>query len=136
MDYDAGKIRNVALFGHQGSGKTSLVESLYQTVNKGEKGTIEKGNTVSDYLKEEKKRLSSVSTSIVPINYNGYKINLLDVPGNDDFIAESIAVAHSVKGAILVIDAQSKVQVGTIKAYKLLRKRGIPFLIYVNKPNK
>lgn len=136
MDYDAGKIRNVALFGHQGSGKTSLVESLYQTVNKGEKGTIEKGNTVSDYLKEEKKRLSSVSTSIVPINYNGYKINLLDVPGNDDFIAESIAVAHSVKGAILVIDAQSKVQVGTIKAYKLLRKRGIPFLIYVNKMDK
>ena len=136
MDYDAGKIRNVALFGHQGSGKTSLVESLYQTVNKGEKGTIEKGNTVSDYLKEEKKRLSSVSTSIVPINYNGYKINLLDVPGNDDFISESIAVAHSVKGAILVIDAQSKVQVGTIKAYKLLRKRGIPFLIYVNKMDK
>ena len=136
MDYDAGKIRNVALFGHQGSGKTSLVESLYQTVNKGEKGTIEKGNTVSDYLKEEKKRLSSVSTSIVPITYNGYKINLLDVPGNDDFIAESIAVAHSVKGAILVIDAQSKVQVGTIKAYKLLRKRGIPFLIYVNKMDK
>ena len=136
MDYDAGKIRNVALFGHQGSGKTSLVESLYQTVNKGEKGTIEKGNTVSDYLKEEKKRLSSVSTSVVPITYNGYKINLLDVPGNDDFIAESIAVAHSVKGAILVIDAQSKVQVGTIKAYKLLRKRGIPFLIYVNKMDK
>ena len=136
MDYDAGKIRNVALFGHQGSGKTSLVESLYQTVNKGEKGTIEKGNTVSDYLKEEKKRLSSVSTSIVPISYNGYKLNLLDVPGNDDFIAESIAVAHSVKGAILVIDAQSKVQVGTIKAYKLLRKRGIPFLIYVNKMDK
>ena len=136
MDYDAGKIRNVALFGHQGSGKTSLVESLYQTVNKGEKGTIEKGNTVSDSLKEEKKRLSSVSTSVVPITYNGYKINLLDVPGNDDFIAESIAVAHSVKGAILVIDAQSKVQVGTIKAYKLLRKRGIPFLIYVNKMDK
>lgn len=136
MDYDAGKIRNVALFGHQGSGKTSLVEALYQKVNNGEKGTIEKGNTVSDYLKDEKKRMSSVSTSVVPVLYNGYKINLLDVPGNDDFVEESIAVAHSVKGAILVIDAQSKVQVGTIKAYKLLRKRGIPFLIYVNKMDK
>ena len=87
MDYDAGKIGNVPLFGHQGSGKTSLVESLYQKKKKGEKGTIEKGNTVSDYLKEEKKRLSSVSTSVVPITYNGYKINLLDVPGNDDFIS-------------------------------------------------
>ena len=72
MDYDAGKIRNVALFGHQGSGKTSLVESLYQTVNKGEKGTIEKGNTVSDYLKEEKARLSSIPTSIVPLLYQQF----------------------------------------------------------------
>ncbi len=136
MVYDAKNIRNVALFGHQGSGKTSLVESLYNAINKGEKGTVEKGNTVSDYLKEEKRRLSSISTSIVPIFYSDCKINLLDVPGNDDFVGEEIAVAHSVKGAILVIDSQAKVQVGTIKAYKLLRKRGIPFIIYVNKMDK
>ena len=136
MVYEAKNIRNVALFGHQGSGKTSLVESLYAAVNKTEKGSIEKGNTISDYQKEEKKRLSSISTSVVPLFYNDYKINLLDVPGNDDFVGEEIAVTHSVKGAILMIDASSGIQVGTIKAFKLLKRRGIPFLIYVNKMDK
>ena len=136
MIYEAKNIRNVALFGHQGSGKTSLVESLYSAVNKTEKGAIEKGNTISDYQKEEKKRLSSISTSVVPLFYNDYKINLLDVPGNDDFVGEEIAITHSIKGAILMIDASSGIQVGTIKAFKLLRRRGIPFLIYVNKMDK
>ena len=81
-------IRNVAILGHQGSGKTSLVEALYAMVNGTEKGSIEKKNTISDYTKEEKARLSSVSTSIVPLEYKDYKINLLDIPGNDDFISE------------------------------------------------
>ena len=136
MIYEAKNIRNVALFGHQGSGKTSLVESLYAAVNGTEKGSIEKGNTISDYQKEEKKRLSSISTSVVPLFYKDYKINLLDVPGNDDFVGEGIAVTHSIKGAILMIDASSGIQVGTIKAFKLLKRRGIPFLIYVNKMDK
>ena len=129
-------IRNVAILGHQGVGKTSLVESLYALVNKVAKGEVEKKNTVSDYLKEEKARLSSISTSVVPLEYEDYKINLLDIPGNDDFIWEAISVTHSVKGAVLVIDAQSKVQVGTIKHFNMLRKRNIPTLIYVNKMDK
>ena len=129
-------IRNVAVLGHQGVGKTSLVESLYALVNKVAKGEVEKKNTVSDYLKEEKVRLSSISTSVVPLEYEDYKINLLDIPGNDDFIWEAISVTHSVKGAVLVIDAQSKVQVGTIKHFNMLRKRNIPTLIYVNKMDK
>lgn len=130
---ESSRIRNIAILGHQGVGKTSLVESLYAIVNGTEKGSIEKKNTISDYLKEEKARLSSVSTSVVPLEYNGYKLNLLDIPGNDDFIWEAISITHSIKAAILVIDAQSKVQVGTIKHYKMLRKRNIPTLIYVNK---
>lgn len=136
MAFDPSKIRNVAIFGHQGCGKTTLVESLFFADNPAGKGSVEQGNTVSDYLKDEKKRLSSISTSVVPVMYNGYKINLLDIPGNDDFVGESIAANFSIKGAILVIDAQSKVQVGTLKAYKRLRKAGIPFLIYVNKMDK
>ena len=130
---DESKIRNIAILGHQGAGKTSLVESLYSIVNGVEKGTIDKKNTISDYLKEEKTRLSSISTSIVPVVYGDYRLNLLDIPGNDDFIWEAISVTHSVKGAVLVIDAQSKVQVGTIKHFNMLRKRNIPTLIYVNK---
>lgn len=127
------QIRNIAILGHQGAGKTSLVESLHSIVYKNEKGSIEKKNTISDYLKEEKNRLSSVSTSIIPIEYNDYRLNLLDIPGSDDFIWEVLSVTNSVKGAILVIDAQSKVQVGTIRHFNILRKKNIPTLIYVNK---
>ncbi len=129
-------IRNVAVLGHQGSGKTTLVESLYSIVNNKEKGSIEKKNTISDYLNEEKTRLCSVSTSVVPLFYNDYKINLLDVPGNDDFVWEGISITNSCKGAVLVVDSLSKVQVGTIKSFKMLRKRGIPTIIYVNKMDK
>ncbi len=136
MDLKSSNIRNVAILGHQGSGKTSLVESIYSIANGTEKGSIEKKNTISDYLKEEKNRLSSVSTSIVPVIYENHKINLLDIPGNDDFIWEVLSVTRSVKGAVLVIDASSKVQVGTIKHFKMLRKRGIPTLIFVNKMDK
>jgi elongation factor G len=136
MGLESKNIRNIALLGHQGSGKTSLAESLYSIVNKTEKGLVEKKNTISDYLKEEKERLSSISTSVIPLNYGEYKINLLDIPGNDDFVWETVSITHSVKGAVLVIDASSGVQVGTIKHFKLLRKNGIPTLIFVNKMDK
>ena len=136
MSLQSSNIRNIAILGHQGVGKTSLVESLYAIANKTEKGSIEKKNTISDFLKEEKNRLSSISTAIVPVNYNGYKLNLLDIPGNDDFIWEALSITHSVKGAVIVIDATSKVQIGTIKHFKMLRKRNIPTLIYVNKMDK
>ncbi len=136
MSLNSNNIRNIAFLGHQGSGKTSLVESINSIVTKEPKGSIEKKNTISDYLKEEKNRLSSVSTSIVPVEYEGYKINMLDIPGNDDFLWEVLSVTHSVKGAVLVIDAASKVQVGTAKHFKLLRKAGIPTLIYINKMDK
>ena len=136
MSYDAKCIRNVAVFGHQGSGKTSLVEALYAKVTGKEKGDVNKGTSVSDYLKEEKKKITSILTSVVPLFYSDHKINLIDVPGNDDFVYEAIAVTHSVKGAILVVNAQAKVEVGTIKHFKMLRKRGIPFIIYVNKMDK
>ena len=79
-------IRNVAVLGHQASGKTTLVESLYSLSTGNPKGSIERKNTISDYTQEEQNRKSSIKSSIVPINYNNYKINLIDIPGNDDFI--------------------------------------------------
>lgn len=136
MGLESKNIRNVAVLGHQGSGKTSLVEALYYTVYGNEKGSVEKKNTISDYLKEEKARLSSISTSVVPLNYQDHKINLLDIPGNDDFIWEVVSITHSIKGAVVVVDAQSKVQIGTIKHVNMLRKRGIPTILYVNKMDK
>ena len=130
-------IRNVAVLGHQGSGKTTLVESLaYKVGLISEKGSIEKKNTISDYLMDEKKKQLSISSSIVPLVYNDHKINLIDVPGNDDFIYETIGITRLIKGAILVIDASRGVQIGTVKHFNLLKKRGVPIFIYINKMDK
>ncbi len=135
--YDSKHIRNIAILGHQGSGKTTLVESLaFCSGLIDKKGEVEKKNTLSDFSIEEQKKLSSISTSIVPIYYDNHKINLIDLPGNDDFVSETLGVTRIIKGAVLVIDAFMKVQVGTIKAWNNLRKRNIPTFIFVNKMDK
>ena len=137
MSFTPESIRNVAVLGHQGSGKTTLVESLaYKVGLISEKGSIEKKNTISDYLMDEKKKQISISSSIVPLVYNDHKINLIDVPGNDDFIYETIGITRLIKGAILVIDASRGVQIGTVKHFNLLKKRGVPIFIYINKMDK
>ena len=135
--YDAKHIRNVAVLGHQGSGKTSLVEAL-AFVSKliPQKGEVEKKNTLSDYSPDEQKRGSSIQTAIVPLEYKEHKVNLVDIPGNDDFISEVIGVTGIVKGAVLVIDASVGVQVGTIKHWNHLRKKGVPTFIFINKMDK
>ena len=130
------KIRNIVILGHLQSGKTTLVESLYSITSGAPKGSIEKGTTISDYTAEEKAKMSSIKSSIVPINYKDYKINLIDVPGSDDFISEAISAVGVVKGAVVVIDAQAGVEVQTIKHWNMLRKKNIPTFIYVNKMDK
>ncbi len=129
-------IRNVIVLGHQGSGKTSLVEALYSTASNKPKGSIEKGNTISDYMPEEKAKLSSIRMSVIRLEYNDYIFNLIDIPGNDDFIGEAIAAMNVVKGSILVIDAVNGIEVETIKHWNMLRKNNIPTIIYVNKMDK
>ena len=101
MDFLANNIRDVVVLGHQGSGKTSLVEAVYAVANnKKDKGSIEKKNTISDFTVEEKNRLTSCSLSVVNLAYQNYKMNLIDIPGNDDFIYEAIGVTKIVKGAM------------------------------------
>lgn len=129
-------VRNIAVLGHLGSGKTSLVEALYSTATNKEKGSVERRNTVSDYLAEEQQRASSVVNSIIPVEYKNYRLNLMDLPGNDDFIGEVISAIKVCKGAILVVDASCGVEVGTIKHWNMLRKKNIPTIIYVNKMDK
>ena len=130
-------IRNVVILGHQGSGKTTLVESLaYVGKLIPQKGEVEKKTTLSDYTPEEQRRGGSIQTAVIPLNYKDYKINLLDIPGNDDFISEVIGVAGVVKGAVLVVDASVGVQVGTIKHYKQLKRKGVPTFVFVNKMDK
>lgn len=137
MLFEPKNIRNIAILGHQGSGKTSLVEAIYYvTGNSKEMGTVEKKNTVSDYLVDEQKRLSSICSSLVPVTFNDHKINVIDLPGNDSFISEVLGVTRCIKGAVLVIDASVGVQVGTVKHYNTLHKRGVPTLIFINKMDK
>ena len=137
MIYTPDKIRNIAIVGHQGSGKTSLVESI---AFKGgvipQKGTVEAKNTLSDYLPDEQKKQTSLSTAVVPVLYHDYKFNLIDLPGNDDFVYEMLGVSRLIKGAVLIIDASKGVQIGTIKNFKALRKRNVPIFVYVNKMDK
>ena len=137
MAYSPDKIRNVAVVGHQGSGKTTLIESLaFKSGLISKKGSIEDGTTLSDFLPDEKKKLSSLSSSVIPITYNDYKFNLIDLPGNDDFIYETLSITRLIKGAVLVIDAAKGVQIGTIKNFQTLKKRNIPIFIFVNKMDK
>ncbi len=135
--YDSRHIRNVAILGHQGSGKTSLVESLaYVSKLIPEKGTVERKDTLSDYSATEQKRGTSTQASVVPLFLDDYKVNIIDIPGNDDFIGEAIGVTGVIKGAVLVIDASVGVQVGTVKHWKQLRKKGVPTFIFINKMDK
>ena len=95
MDYSAQNIRNIALLGHGGNGKTTLAESmLFKAGGSLRLGSVVDGNTVSDYDPEEAKRQISISTSVVPVEYNGCKINVLDAPGAFDFAGEVMEALH------------------------------------------
>lgn len=111
MSYSAQNIRNVCLLGHGGNGKTSLAESmLYLTGGTDRLGKVADGNTVCDYDPEETKRQISISLSVAPVEYNGCKINVLDMPGNFDFageVAECLSVADA---GILVCAAKAAVR--------------------------
>ena len=101
--FEAKNIRNVVVLGHQSSGKTTLGEGLaFVTGLIGAKGEVEKKNTISDYTAEEQRRGSSTQVALIPLTYGENKINLLDVPGNDDFIGEVIGVTKAVKGGVLL----------------------------------
>ena len=135
MSYTTDKIRNIIFLGHQGSGKTTLVEQIASNILKQPAGSVERKNTISDFTPEEKARLTSCSMSVVSLDYNGYRLNLLDAPGNDDFVADVVGVLDFVKAAVLVVDT-GKIEVGTVKHFNLLKKYGVPTFIFVNKLDK
>jgi len=131
--YTTDKIRNVVLLGHGGSGKTSLTEAMaYLSGITSRMGKVEDGNTVSDFGKEEQKRKISISTSVVPIEWNGYKINVLDAPGFFDFSGEVEEAISAAGAAIIVVNGKAGVEVGTQKAWDLCEKYKIPRMIYVS----
>ena len=131
--YKSEDIRNVAILGHGGAGKTTLVEAMAFTAGIITRmGTITAGTTISDYDDEEKKRTFSIGTSLVPIEFGGIKYNFLDTPGYFDFVGEVEEALDAAGAAIIVVDAKSGVQVGTIKAWEMCEKRNLPRMFFIN----
>ncbi len=131
--YTTDKIRNVVLLGHGGCGKTSLTEAMaYLAGITSRMGKVTEGNTVSDFGKEEQKRQISINTSVVPIEWEGHKINILDAPGFFDFVGEVEEAVSAASAAIIVVNGKSGVEVGTLKAWELCEKYKLPRMIYVS----
>ena len=135
--YTSEKIRNVALLGHGGCGKTTFAEAALLTSGAISKaGKVESGNTVSDYDKMEIERGSSINTSIIPVEWKGTKINFIDTPGDFDFVGEVTAALRACEAAMIVVDAGSGIQVGTEMAWKACEKYGVPRFFVINKRDK
>ena len=133
-EYESGKIRNVVLVGHSGSGKTSLTEAfLYATGATTRHGKVLDGTTVSDFEDEEKRRQISLSTSVIPVEFLDHKLNLLDTPGFTDFQGEVRSAMHVAEAAIVVVDAVGGVEVGTELAWQMCDEYHLPRFVVINK---
>jgi elongation factor G len=132
--YGPEKIHNVGLFGHGGSGKTTLTEALLLTAKAiSRAGRVEDGNTVSDYDPAEQQRHQSINLSIAPIEWKDNKINLIDVPGTADFAGEVAAAMRVIDGAVILMDAAGGVEVGTEAVWEAAKSAKVPRIIFVNK---
>ena len=132
-EYSTKNIRNIALASHSGSGKTMLAEALlYYTGALTRQGEINAGTTVSDFQDEEKRRGISISTSVIPVEYEDHKINILDTPGYTDFVGEVISALRVVDGVIIPVDAVAGAEVGTELAWAYADEFNLPRFILIN----
>lgn len=132
--YNTDKIRNIALVGHSGSGKTNLTESmLFQSGATKRMGRVNEKNTISDFSDEEVRRQSSIGTSVIPVEWRDLKINIIDTPGYLDFVGEVYGALRAAEAAILVVDATSGIEVGTELIWKYCEEIDLPRIIFVNK---
>ena len=134
--YGTEQIRNVVLLGHGGSGKTTVAEAMaFLTGVTKRMGKVPDGNTISDYDKEEIKRQFSISTTLIPLEYQGesgpIKINLLDTPGFFDFVGEVEEAISVADAAIIVVNCKAGIEPGTEKAWEICEKYNLPRLIFV-----
>src|ERR671935_1956084 len=133
MPAEPGKIRNVAVVGHRGTGKTSLVEAmLFQAGAVNRLGTIEAGTTVSDWDDDEQKRQMSLAGSICHLEWQGRKINLIDTPGDPGFQGDAVAALRVVEGALFTVSGVMGVEVQTSRLWKRADELALARLLYVN----
>lgn len=131
------EIKNIIVLGHQGVGKTSMVEALlYAGKALTKKGSVKEGTSVSDYTKEEKKAKISIYSSIESITTNDSKINFIDTPGFLDYVNEVVCSLRVATGALLLIRGSKGLEVGTKKAWKYIKTFHLPTIIFVNKMDK
>lgn len=135
--YKTDQIRNVVLLSHGGAGKTSLGEAmLYDAGAINRLGRVDDGNTVSDYDPEEIRRKISVQLSLLPYEWNGVKVNLIDAPGYADFVGDMLSAIQAADAAVVLVDAVSGVEVGTELVWGYADKRQLPRLVFINKMDR
>jgi len=132
--YAPNAIRNVALIGHGSTGKTTLSEALlFRTGVISRMGRVEDGSTVSDWDPDEHRRGFSINLSLLPLEWNGCKVNIIDTPGYPDFLGEVKCALRAADAALIVVDAASGIQVGTEFAWQYADERAMPRAIFVNR---
>lgn len=133
-EYNSDSIRNVVFMGHGGSGKTSLTETMLFNAGIIERiGKVTDGNTVSDFDQEEIARQFSINMSVLPYEWKGNKINIIDTPGYFDFAGEVKEGIYAADSAVIVIAARSGIEVGTEKAFDLVTDSGLPKMFFINR---
>ena len=134
MKYASNNIRNILIAGHAGSGKTTLTEALVYFSGAAERmGRVEDGTTISDFDPEEAKRKASLSASVVPVEYEGIKYNLIDAPGLFDFEAGEYEGIRAAESVLVCVSGRSGVTVGAEKAFQLARKNGKATMVFISK---
>ena len=137
MSVESKNLRNVALVGHNGTGKTNLVEQmLYYAGVLDKPETVDSGKTVSDYTEEEIARKISVHASLSSFKWDDRQINIIDTPGTADFIGETISAFRSCEAALMVVDGREGAQIETIKLWRRLDERNKPRAVFINKMDK
>src|ERR687894_2594338 len=130
---ESGKIRNVAVTGHRGTGKTSLVEAmLFQAGAVNRLGTIEQGSTVTDWDEDEQRRQMTISAALAHLEWQGRKINLIDTPGEPSFQGDAIAALRVVEGALIVVSGVMGVEVQTTRVWSRAEDLGLARVLFVN----
>ncbi len=133
-DYPTDRIRNLALIGHGGTGKTSFAEAaLFVSGAINRLGKVEDGTTTSDFDPDELKRKVSINASLLPCEWDGYKINIIDAPGYADFIGDAYSALAAADVGVIVVCGASGVQVGTDQAWDMVNERGMPRAILINR---